>query len=133
MLSLSRPPGGAKAVAGHSAARAIREVPRAEVGEWIPPIVRTVAVKGEGLSELVEAMSQHRTFLDRPEAGTRARSRRRAAEFRAILHDSLIDALDAHFAREVDRATDKVVARSVDPYTAAESLVKRAITAQDDS
>ena len=133
MLSLRSLPGGGKAPTGHSAAASLRAVPAAGDGEWVPPIVRTVAVRAEGLPELVDAMGSHRDFLNGTEAGNQARARRRAAEFRAILHDGLIDALDAHFSGEVDRATEEVVARSVDPYTAAESLVRRAIAAADDS
>ena len=133
MLSLRSLPGGGKAPTGHSAAASLRAVPAAGDGEWVPPIVRTVAVRAEGLPELVDAMGSHRDFLNGTEAGNQARARRRAAEFRAILHDGLIDALDAHFSGEVDRATEEVVARSVDPYTAAESLVRRAIATADDS
>ena len=46
-------------------------------GLWRPPIVKTVASRGEGLDELVAAMDKHRAWLER--TGERRRRVRRAA------------------------------------------------------
>ena len=54
----------------------VREAARAEhPAQWTPPVLRTVAAKGEGTSELVEALDRHFRYLE--ESG-RLRERRRA-------------------------------------------------------
>ncbi|MGW2540380.1 methylmalonyl Co-A mutase-associated GTPase MeaB, partial [Kitasatospora sp. NPDC001574] len=35
-----------------------------EPGDWRPPIVKTVAARGEGVDEVVEALEKHRAWLD---------------------------------------------------------------------
>ena len=32
--------------------------------EWHPPVIRTVATKGDGIDELLQALDRHRSFLD---------------------------------------------------------------------
>ncbi len=42
--------------------------------DWVPPVLRTVAAKGEGISELIEALDRHARYLDT--SGELARRRR---------------------------------------------------------
>ena len=43
-------------------------------GEWTPPILETVATEGTGIAEMVDAVWQHRGWLEREGlAGDRAR------------------------------------------------------------
>ncbi len=60
---------------------------RRQPGDWRPPILRTVASRGEGIDEVVEELDKHRTWLE--ETGNlRASRRRRAAdEIEAIALD----------------------------------------------
>ena len=54
----------------------VREAARAEhPAQWTPPVLRTVGVKEEGITELVEALDRHFRYLE--ESG-RLRERRRA-------------------------------------------------------
>ena len=47
-------------------ARAAREAARdEEASQWTPPVLRTVAAQGEGVSELLEAIQRHMRFLER--------------------------------------------------------------------
>ncbi len=47
---------------------------------WQPPVLDTVAVRGEGVPELVEALEAHRAYLERSgEGARRARERARSA------------------------------------------------------
>ena len=56
--------------------RQVRDAARAEDADvWTPPVLRTVAAKGEGIDELVEALDRHFRYLER--SGT-LRERRRA-------------------------------------------------------
>lgn len=127
MLSLRRIPTGVSKMQGHTAVSTLNKGSEAGAGEWVPPIVKTVAHRQEGLATLLEAFDRHRAFLSTTEAGRLRREERRAAEFRAILVQALIDEVDVRFA---DRVTDKleaVLAGRVDPYTGAETLVRDAM------
>jgi LAO/AO transport system kinase len=57
-------------------AKQVREAAQAESAEsWTPPVLRTVAAKGEGIEELADALDRHFRYLER--SGT-LRDRRRA-------------------------------------------------------
>ncbi len=127
MMSLRRVPAGVGKMQGHTAVSTLRKGPAAAEGEWVPPIHKTVAHRGEGLSELVEAFTAHRTFLDTTDAGRARREARRVSEFRAILYQALIDAVDERFAERVSEQLQKVVDGATDPYSGAEALVQSLI------
>jgi LAO/AO transport system kinase len=97
---------------------------RRQPGDWRPPILRTVASRGEGMDEVVEALDKHRTWLE--ETGNlRASRRRRAAdEIEAIALTSLRERMgDLRAGRGLDELADRVVACELDPYAAADLLV----------
>jgi LAO/AO transport system kinase len=87
-------------------------------------IVRTIATSGEGIDELAGAIERHRQRTD-DHAEERA-ARRAAATVREIVVDRLRRAADAALA-ERPELVGEVAARTRDPYTAADELV-RAIT-----
>ncbi len=92
-------------------------------GDWRQPIVSTVASRGEGVDELVDAISKHRDWaLGSGEAGRR-RVRRVRDEIEAI---AMAD-LRASFARihgdaRLDELAVSVLAGEQDPYTAADTV-----------
>lgn len=93
-------------------------------GDWRPPIVRTVAVRGEGLDELVEALEKHRAWLTSTGELGRRRHRRAAEEVEAIAVTSLRERMgDPHGDRRLDELADRVLAGELDPYAAADQLV----------
>jgi LAO/AO transport system kinase len=98
---------------------------------WCPPVIKTVASEGAGVSDVADAVRRHREFL--VETGTlRTRRRRRAA------HD-LAMAIRANIDRSV--ATDELAAdlldaisdRRTDPWTEAERLLQSDRPAPDES
>ncbi|MBW2189275.1 MAG: methylmalonyl Co-A mutase-associated GTPase MeaB [Deltaproteobacteria bacterium] len=127
MLSLRRVPQGVSKMQGHTAVSTLTKGPEAEAGEWVPPILKTVAHKQEGLAELVASFAKHREFLMTTEAGRVIREQRRAAEFRAILYQALIDEVDARFADEISEKLQDVLDAKIDPYSGAEALSRSAI------
>ncbi|MFJ5233645.1 methylmalonyl Co-A mutase-associated GTPase MeaB [Kitasatospora sp. NPDC088391] len=95
-----------------------------QAGDWRPPIVKTVAARGEGLDELVEALEKHHDWL----AGSgqlEARRRRRAAqEVEAITLAALRARIgDLRGDRHLDALAGQVAAGELDPYAAADRLV----------
>ena len=127
MLSLRRVPTAVSKMQGHSAVSTLRAAPEAAAGEWLPPIFKTVAHRQEGLADLVDAFSDHREFLTTTEAGKAIQAQRQVAEFRAVLYQALIDAVDARFAEQVSEKLRDIVDGRADPYSSAESLVRSAM------
>jgi len=97
---------------------------RRQPGDWRPPILRTVASRGEGIDEVVEALDKHRTWLE--ETGNlRASRRRRAAdEIEAIALTALRERMgDLRAGKGLDDLADRVVTGELDPYAAADVLI----------
>ena len=94
---------------------------------WRVPIVKTEASRGEGTDELAEKMAEHRAHIEAE--GTLAERRRRNLrnEVLALAAARLRRELDAK-ARddpEVQSMLDEVVARRLDPASAATKLLER--------
>ena len=132
MLSLRGVPSGVGKMQGHTAVATLQRGPEAQSGEWLPPILKTIAHRREGLSELVAAFEDHRRFLTETEAGHARQSTRRTEELRAIVYQALIDEADARFAEDVRRGVEQVIEGRDDPYSVAEALVQRAMGSRDD-
>ena len=91
---------------------------------WDVPVLLTVAVSGDGVKELIEAVWRHRQFL-REDGDDRARaSTDRYEEFLATLRDELVRRVE----RSVERGAwepipDQVRRGEIDPYDAAIKVV----------
>jgi len=96
-------------------------------GEWRPPILKTEATTGRGVPELLEMIERFRAHTT---ASQKARRRQRA-EYR--LRELLARRFLEHVERRVlgagglDRILDRMAAREIDPYTAVDEIMKRAI------
>jgi GTPase len=96
-------------------------------GEWRPPIVKTVATNGAGVPELVRAIAAFR------EHSRGAQTSRRKARSEYRLRELVAQRFMSHLEREVLAAgelaaiVDRIAARDVDPYTAANDLLARAL------
>ncbi len=91
---------------------------------WTPPVLRTVAVRGEGVEELVDAVEEHGRTMAAQGPGEREarRARRWIVELAAgRLRDVLAAPGGPLYARLVGLA-DAVVRRELDPVTASQRL-----------
>jgi LAO/AO transport system kinase len=93
---------------------------------WWPPIVRTVAVRSEGLPDLVDTFATHAAHLANSGEGER-RARERALH---TIREIALEQIRLRFARLddgddplLDALASKVVVRDLDPYTAADELL----------
>ncbi|WP_224363127.1 methylmalonyl Co-A mutase-associated GTPase MeaB [Hyalangium versicolor] len=96
--------------------------------EWEPPILKVVAAKDQGVDALVEAVEQHRTFLE--ETGQRKdKERARAAmQFVALLRERLLRGALAKLERErgrLEEVAGRIAERQADPYALAEELASQ--------
>jgi len=96
-------------------------------GEWRPPVVKTVATTGQGVPELVEAIAQFRAHS----LGTQASRRKTRSEYRLreIVSQRFMDHLERNVLApgELGTVVDRIATREVDPYTAANELLRRAL------
>ena len=94
---------------------------------WRVPIVKTEASRGEGVEELASKIDEHRDFIE--EQGTLAERRRRNLmnEVVALAAGRLRRSLEARVKgdAEVQELLDEVVARRLDPASAAARLLER--------
>ena len=95
-----------------------------ELGEWRPPIIATVASNGEGVAELWQAVTDHRALAVR----TGLLEHRRADRLREELREIVVRRLEVR-ARDLCRGTtwdqlqDDVLARALDPWSAADRML----------
>ncbi|MEE1826802.1 methylmalonyl Co-A mutase-associated GTPase MeaB [Streptomyces sp. BE20] len=95
-----------------------------EPGDWRPPIVKTVAARGEGVDDVVEALEKHRAWLDEHGELAVRRRRRAADEIEAIALAALRARIgDLRGDRHLTTLAERVVAGELDPYGAADRLV----------
>jgi LAO/AO transport system kinase len=94
-------------------------------GAWKPPIVKTVAAKGEGLDELAVEIDKHRAWLEESGELQTRRTRRARDEIEAIAVTALRERWgDVHGRSELDQLAGAVVAGESDPYAAADALLE---------
>ena len=95
-------------------------------GDWRPPIVKTVATTGDGVPDLMEAIAR---FRDQAKDTERPRRRARAeSRLREIVSGRLMAHLEERVLApgELETTVGRIAARELDPYTAADQLLRRA-------
>jgi LAO/AO transport system kinase len=93
-------------------------------GDWRPPIVKTVAARGEGVDEVVEALEKHRAWMEEHGVLAERRRSRAAREVETIAVTALREKIgDLHGDRRLDALAERIVAGGLDPYAASDELV----------
>ena len=94
-------------------------------GSWQPKVCCTVATRGDGVPDLVEAIESHRQFAQAGEARARKARERTEHVFTELLRDRLgRRALERAGANGfLERLLEQVARRETDPYTAVESVL----------
>ncbi|MGW2193817.1 methylmalonyl Co-A mutase-associated GTPase MeaB [Streptosporangium sp. NPDC001682] len=91
---------------------------------WRPPIVPTVALRGEGAEEVVAALDGHLAYLEGSGELVRRRQARARDEIEAIALTTLRSRFaDLHGDRRLDALATRVLDAELDPYTAADELL----------
>ena len=93
---------------------------------WQVPIVRTESVRGEGVDELVEKLSEHRAFIEAEGTLHERRRRNLMNEVLAIAAFRLRRELEASLQDDpnIQRLLDQVVSREIDPASAAAKILE---------
>lgn len=94
-------------------------------GQWRPQVLRAVAVRNEGITEVVAAIGKHRAWLESSGELAKSRERRAAVEVEAIALGILRARIgDLREGTALARLGARVAAGEVDPYAAADELIK---------
>jgi LAO/AO transport system kinase len=92
---------------------------------WNPPIVETVANRGEGVEDFLKTLADHGDYLDRTGRREGQARERFAAEIRTLLREDanelLVDELDRRGG--IDGYVDAVIERNTDPYTVVDEVL----------
>ena len=89
--------------------------------DWPVPIIRTEAVRGEGVAELAETLAEHRAHIEAQGTLSERRRRNLLSEVLAIATYRMRRELEASVSGDdaVRELLDRVVARELDPASAA--------------
>ena len=105
------------------ASRLARSGPE-EKAIWRPPVCRTIAIRGEGVPELVEAIEAHRAYLRETGSLVERERARVEKEFRRLLEQRLMQRLlEQTPPQQLTELIERIAAREIDPYTAVEKLI----------
>jgi LAO/AO transport system kinase len=98
-----------------------------EHGDWVPPIVKTVASKSSGIAELDEAVAKHFDYLAGSGELERRKKNRATIRIETQLKERFMERLiGGTIAREeYEQLLDDVLRKHTNPYDAAESVLGR--------
>jgi LAO/AO transport system kinase len=91
---------------------------------WKPPIIKTVALTGEGVDKLADELIRHRNQLQESGDLIKRQRQRAADEFYRIVQALLFQRLLAQAGSRYDDYIARIAARDIDPYTAADELIE---------
>ncbi|KZX48641.1 methylmalonyl Co-A mutase-associated GTPase MeaB [Haloarcula sp. K1] len=101
------------------------DVEESDTETWDPPIVETVANRGEGVEDFLNALADHGDYLDRTGRREGQARERFAAEIRTLLREDanelLVDELDRRGG--IEQYVDAVIERHTDPYTVVDEVL----------
>jgi LAO/AO transport system kinase len=97
-------------------------------GEWRPPVLKTEASTGVGVDRLWEEIARFREHASHQQAERRKASH--GTRLRGLVAQRLLEHAEKRLpAGEFERFVEAVAERRTDPYSAAASLVSRALDA----
>jgi len=110
---------------GHHGPEMLNDTREGDDEDWDPPIVETVANRGEGVADVLAAFDDHAAYLDASGQRETVVRRRYAAAIRTLLREDVSALVETEIERRggIDALVDSVVARETDPYSVAEELL----------
>jgi LAO/AO transport system kinase len=95
-----------------------------ESGDWVPEIIETTATSGAGVAEVWDEIGRHRAFLESSGHLTERREKRLREELEQVIVQRLRwRAAGLVGGDDVARLEAEVLARRIDPWTAADEIL----------
>lgn len=99
-------------------------MPEHRESSWTPPILRTVAIHGDGIPELADAIERHRAYLKASGEWEQRERNRLQSELEALLRETLIARWRTTISEDrYQEVLNLVMARRLSPYQAAKTLL----------
>ena len=97
--------------------------PKAE-NDWRPPVLKTIAIRGEGIVDAVGWIAKHRAYLEANHLiESRERARLRSELEMVVQRELMARLLHGVNGTKFGALVDKLAAREMDVYQAAEKLI----------
>jgi LAO/AO transport system kinase len=96
-------------------------------GDWIPPIVKTVASSGQGIAEVAAAIESYEAYLDKSDVGRKRRVENWRNRLVAMLRDEVLARVTREHMDEesATRYAAEVADHKRDPYSLVDEIVAR--------
>jgi LAO/AO transport system kinase len=97
---------------------------------WKTPVLKTTALTGEGIPELVEKIEEHRCFLEGdPECRKMSMRARAEAELVEAIREKVTSSLieELKKAGRFDELIHEIMERKIDPASAAQRLLRKSV------
>ncbi len=92
--------------------------------DWRPPVLKTIALTGEGIPQVIEWIGKQRAYLEANHLWqTRERGRLRSELELVLQRELMARVVNGVNGSKVDALVDKIAAREMDVYQAAETLL----------
>ena len=106
--------------------RAMLDMGSRPAGEWLAPVLKTVAIKDHGIVELVDAYWQHRKFLKDSGQFDEHNYKWEFQFFRQLVMEMAADRIFSEVQKSPAHHTllEDLKNRRIDPFSAAEELIK---------
>jgi LAO/AO transport system kinase len=93
--------------------------------DWRPPVLKTIALKGEGIADAVDWIGKHRAYLESNHLlAQRERARVRAELEMVVQRELMARLLRGVNGSKLETLVEKIAAREMDVYAAAEMLMR---------
>ena len=94
--------------------------------DWKPPVLRTVAINNQGITELVDAIEAHRRFLQKSGRMQKVRREKTRHEVLRLLKEEIAQyVVDKVLGdRLFEARIDDIALRKKDPYTSVREIVQ---------
>ena len=91
---------------------------------WKPPVMKTVALTGEGVPQVVEKIDEHRLFLEKEIERRRSRDKAEA-ELVEVIKENIASSIIKELKREgkLEALLQKILKKEIDPTYAAKKLL----------
>ncbi|HWR13319.1 MAG TPA: methylmalonyl Co-A mutase-associated GTPase MeaB [Terriglobales bacterium] len=93
--------------------------------EWVPPVVKTVASDGTGISELATAIGSYQEFLGKSDLGRKKSIENWRERLIEMLRDTLLQRVLKEQDGRVDTYAAEIAEHKRDPYSLIEELVNK--------
>ncbi|NJE85714.1 methylmalonyl Co-A mutase-associated GTPase MeaB [Thermococcus sp. CX2] len=104
------------------------EKERWEKRGWRPPIIETVATTMKGIRDLWKAINDYMEFLEESGEIERKRKFRAEEEIKTIISGTIVRKISERLNEdEVTALIDRIVRREMDPYSAADLVLEKAL------